>query len=238
MDEAEKDQLTARFRAYLDARSHASVPFDSAQETSGSVAPDLFTLLAELVALKNEVKLESRQVKSALDEFRSLFDTLRETNARLSDEQERHREQDRKADQQGQKNLLLELLELRDRLQAGLDQARRFQPGWFDGRASGFVASMAEGMRMNLRRFDETLARRGVRELPALGQSFDPHTMHAAELARNPLRPEGVVVGELRKGFFYQDRLLRPAEVVVNRPRGRTIGDASGAPPPGVWPLG
>lgn len=264
MDETVKDELTARFRAYLDARSHTSVPFDSAQGTSGGSTPfgsaqgtgggstpfgsaqgtssdsppDLFTLLAELAALKNEVKLESRQVKSALDDFRALFDTLREANACLSDEQERRREQDRKADQQGQKDLLLELLELRDRLQAGLDQARRFRPGWLAGRAVGFVASMAEGMSMNLRRFDETLARRGVRELPALGQTFDPHTMHAAELARNPYRPAGVVVGELRKGFLYQDRLLRPAEVVVNRPRGRTLASPDGAPPPGVWSLG
>ena len=242
MDEAEKDRLTDRFRAYLDAHSQAvpgdCAPFDSAQGTDGDVAPDLFTLLAELAALKNEVKLESRQVKSALDDFRALFDTLREANARLADEQERRREQERAADQKGEKDLLLELLELRDRLQAGHNQARRFQPGWFGGRAAAFVASMAEGMGMNLRRFDETLARREVRELPALGQTFDPRTMHAAELARNPYRPEGVVVGELRKGFLYRDRLLRPAEVVVNRPRGRTVGHPDGRPPPGVWSLG
>ncbi len=39
---------------------------------------------------------------------------------------------------------------------------------------------------MNLRRLDETLLRRGVRPLAALGQPFDPHTMHAAELASDP----------------------------------------------------
>ncbi len=233
MEEAIKDQLTARFRAYLDESDGAD---ETAGGPDGASAPDLFTLLAELAALKNEVKLESRQVKSALDDFRALFDTLREANTRLGDEQERRREQERRADQQSQKDLLLELLELRDRLQAGHDQAQRFSPGWFGGQAAGFVASMAEGMGMNLRRFDETLERRGVRALPALGRSFDPHTMHAAELARNPYRPEGVVVGELRKGFLYQDQLLRPAEVVVNRP-GRATGNPGGAPPAGVWQL-
>ncbi len=214
MDEAVKDRLTARFRAYLDS----TVETEANAEPVGSPAPDLFTLLAEVAALKNEVKLESRHVKSALDEFRGLFDELRQANARLANEQDRRREQERLAGQQAQKDLLLELLELRDRLQAGHDQAARFRPGWLKGRAAGFIPSMAEGMAMNLRRLDETLNRRGVRPLRAMGQSFDPQTMHAAERTSDPSRGEGVVVEELRKGFLHQDRLLRPAEVVVNQP--------------------
>ena len=127
MDEAAKDQLTARFRSYLDGVDAAS---DGGLEAEGEPAPDLFTLLAEVVALKNEVKLESRQVKSALDEFSGLFGTLRESSTRLAGEQERRREQDRVAERQARKELLLELLELRDRLQAGQDQADRFRPRW------------------------------------------------------------------------------------------------------------
>lgn len=216
MDEVAKDQLTARFRAYLDGAHPAA---DKGSEADGESVPDLFTLLAEVAALKNEVKLESRNVKSALDEFRGLYATLREANGRLAEEQARSREQEQVLGQQAQKELLLELLDLRDRLQAGRDQAVRFRPGLLTGRAAvRFVASMAEGMAMNLRRLDETLARRGVRPLPVLEETFDPHRMHAAELVHDPARAEGQVVGELRKGFLYEDSLLRCAEVVVNRP--------------------
>jgi molecular chaperone GrpE len=216
MDESAKEALVARFRAYLDDAPAAD---ESDAEMEGEADPDLFTLLAEVAALKNEVKLESRQVKSALDEFRALFDAMRESNARLSDEQERRREQERSARRRDQKDLLLELLDLRDRLQAGQDQAERFRPGWLAARSAGaFVASMAEGLAMNLRRLDETLARRGVRPLPALGRPFDPHTMHAAELTSDPQATEGQVLRELRKGFLHEGGLLRPAEVVVNRP--------------------
>jgi molecular chaperone GrpE len=77
---------------------------------------------------------------------------------------------------------------------------------------------MADGLAMNLRRLDETLFRRGVRPLPVVGETFDPHTMHASELARDSSLAEGLVIEELRKGFLYQDKLLRAAEVVVNRP--------------------
>jgi len=128
----------------------------------------------------------------------------------------------RTTDNQAQKELLLDLLDLRDRLQAGHDQAVRFRPGRLGGHSAvRFVASMAEGMAMNLRWLDETLARRGVRPLAVLGQPFDPHTMHVAELSDDPTQARGLVVGELRKGFHYQDQLLRSAEVVVNRPEGK-----------------
>jgi molecular chaperone GrpE len=217
MDEIVKNELTARFRAYLDAELEEA---DGNLGKDDEKVPDLFTLLAEVAALNNEVKLESRQIKSALDEFRTLFDTLREANQRLAEEQDRRGEQDRAAAQESQKDLILALLEVRDRLQAGHEQALHFRPGWLKRRAAAdFVASMAEGMAMNLRRFDEILARQGVRALQALGQPFDPRTMHAAELASDPGSPTGLVVGELRKGFAQEERLLRPAEVVVNRPR-------------------
>jgi molecular chaperone GrpE len=213
MDEAVKDQLTARFRAYLDDA------VDLGSDTEAGSAPDLFTLFSEVAALKNEVKLESRNVKSALDEFRGLYATLREANTRLADEQARCREQEQTLGHQRQKELLLELLDLRDRMQAGHEQAVRFRAGRLTGRTSvRFIASMAEGMAMNLRRLDEFLVRRGVHPLSALGEKFDPHTMHAAELAKDPSSDEGLVVGELRKGFLYNDDLLRSAEVVVNRP--------------------
>ncbi len=104
-------------------------------------------------------------------------------------------------------------------MQAGHDQCLRFRPGWLGRRrAAEFVASMAEGMAMNLRRLDETLSRRDVRPLPVLEQRFDPHSMHATELTADPKRAAGIVVAELRKGFLLNGQLLRAAEVAVNRP--------------------
>lgn len=213
MDQAQKDALAARFRSYLDLPP-------SMESDEPPTAPDLFSLLAEVAALKNEVKLESRQVKGALDEFRGLFEVLQTTGARLDEERQRRREQERAAQGRERKDLLLELLELRDRLQAGHGSAAGFRPKGLFGRrqARGFAAAMAEGLTMNLRRLDETLARRGVQPLPALGRAFDPHRMHAAEVAADLERRPGEVLAELRPGFLLDGELLRPAEVVVNRP--------------------
>jgi molecular chaperone GrpE len=215
MDTATKDDLAARFRVYLDEHDPASAAAPGAGE-----APDLFSLLSELAALKNEVKLESRQVKTALDEFRGLFEALQAANDRAEQDQQRRREQDRASRARERKDLLLELLDLRDRLQAGQGAAAGFRPRGLCGRrqARAFAATMAEGLAMNLRRLDEILARRGVEPLPALGRAFDPHRMHAAELASDPQRRVGEVLAELRPGFLLDGELLRSAEVVVNRP--------------------
>lgn len=212
MEPAVTEQLVARFRDYLDGVGEIPLERDAA-------APDLFTLLAELAALKNEVKIESRQVKTALDEFRGLFDTLRQANQRLDSELGQQRGEKIRERQDAERDLLLELLDLRDRMQAGRDQARRFRPGWLARRGGvrEFVNAIAEGQAMSLRRLDEILIRRGVRPLHALDRRFDPRTMHAAETAGDPQRDDGQVVGEIRTGFLHHDRLLRPAEVIVNK---------------------
>lgn len=217
MDLATRERLLDRFAAYLDA---VPEPGDrSPAETDRPAGPDLFTLLAEVVALKNEVKIESRQVKGALDEFRGAFDLVRQAQTRLEEGEAQRLEAERRARQGGERELLLELLELRDRLQAGYDQARRYGPGWLArlGQADTFVAKMAEGMGMNLRRLDDTLARRGVRPLRVLGQRFDPQSMNAAEAGWDSTQADGLVLAERRRGFLQGERLLRPAEVVVNR---------------------
>ncbi|WP_462320227.1 nucleotide exchange factor GrpE [Halochromatium sp.] len=249
MDRATKEALVERFRAYLDQppavtqagaklssdAPDASVALDAPDAPEAinapSDAPDLFSLLAELAALKNEVKLESRQVKTALDEFRGLFEALQAAGTRLEQEQQRRREQERAARTREQKELLLELLELRDRLQAGQASAAGYRPKGLFGRrrAREFAAAMAEGLAMNLRRLDETLARRGVRPLPALGKVFDPHRMHAAELAFDPQIPVGQVIAERRPGFLLEGELLRIAEVVVNRPESAESAAAAGS---------
>jgi molecular chaperone GrpE len=212
MDPATKEQLLSRFRAYLDE----PLP----QPPAGtSEAPDLFTLLAEVSALKNEVKLESRQVKTALEQFRELFDTLQRANNRLGEELNRQREGETSTRREAERDLLLELLDLRDRLSAGHEQAGRYRPRWpaRRGKAATFIAAMADGLGMNLDRLDHILARRGVRPLESVNRPFDPQTMHAAEIAHREDQADGRVIGEIRAGFLQHERLLRPAEVIVNK---------------------
>jgi molecular chaperone GrpE len=60
MDESKKAELLTEFETYL----------QSVDEIEDTNTTDLFALFTELAALRNEVKLESRQVKKALDMFK------------------------------------------------------------------------------------------------------------------------------------------------------------------------
>ena len=71
------------------------------------------------------------------------------------------------------------------------------------------------GVELIRRQLGETLRKRGVTPLDALGADFDPHLHQAVAYEESPGAREGEIVGELRKGYRLGDRLLRPAMVRV-----------------------
>ncbi len=81
---------------------------------------------------------------------------------------------------------------------------------------AGKCDPLTEGVSMIAGMFRDTLSRYGVTEIKSLGEPFNPHVHEA--LARIPLedRPPNTVVEVLEKGYLYQERLLRPAKVVVS----------------------
>jgi molecular chaperone GrpE len=69
-----------------------------------------------------------------------------------------------------------------------------------------------EGVRLVERKFKSSLEAQGVKQILALGMAFDPN-FH--EAVRQDKGPEGMVLQEFQKGYTLNDKLLRPAKVVV-----------------------
>jgi len=61
------------------------------------------------------------------------------------------------------------------------------------------------------------LVEAGLEEINAAGQPFDPNVHEAVAQHDSTAVPEGQVLHQLRKGYRYRERLLRPASVVVAR---------------------
>jgi molecular chaperone GrpE len=61
----------------------------------------------------------------------------------------------------------------------------------------------------------DLLRRQGLKPIDALGADFDPNVHQAVVHEESPDHREGEVIGELRKGYMLNDRLLRPAMVKV-----------------------
>jgi molecular chaperone GrpE len=73
-----------------------------------------------------------------------------------------------------------------------------------------------------LRQIGDTLQRIGAVRLETVGKPFDPHLHEAVTREVTDSYPENTVVQELRGGYMFKDRLLRPAQVIVSmRPQAK-----------------
>jgi molecular chaperone GrpE len=72
-----------------------------------------------------------------------------------------------------------------------------------------------EGVQLLYKQLLDTMIRMGVVPMEAEGKQFDPH-MHEALSREEQLElEENTVVRELRRGYLFKDKLLRPAQVIV-----------------------
>jgi len=216
LDDSIKQALIDRFRGYLDIVEDGEEPPDDPGETA-----DLFSVLVEMAALRSEVRTESRLVKEALEQFRGVFDSLQASQATLQRELDRARTETRDQAQSALRPLLLDVIDLRDRLVAALTLSAAARPRWRDRlwrRDRSGVAAWQEGLRMTLRRLDQVLLDRRVVATQLAGLPFDPRLARAiGTAADSSVAAEGTVIKEVRAGFLWDDQVLRTAEVIVNK---------------------
>lgn len=106
--------------------------------------------------------------------------------------------------------VLKEMLPVVDNLERALEHAvREANP-------------LAEGVQLVLRQFQTALERLDVTPIEAAGQQFDPKLHEAIAQQESDAEP-GTVVQVLQRGYCSDDRLLRPALVVVAKARAQTV---------------
>lgn len=83
------------------------------------------------------------------------------------------------------------------------------------GRETESKQAILEGIEMTLRKMNATLVQEGLARIKAVGETFDP-TLHEI-IAKVPTRDhdENVVVEEVRTGYMFRDKVIRPTIVKV-----------------------
>lgn len=79
------------------------------------------------------------------------------------------------------------------------------------------VQSLQAGISMVHQQLKSALAGAGLEEIDASGKPFDPNLHEAISQKETADAAEGTVVQQLRKGYKLNDRLLRPATVIVSK---------------------
>jgi len=213
VDDSIKQALLSRFQAYLDT-AETETPAPRAETA------DLYSLFVELAGLRSEVRTESRLVKEALDQFRGVFDMLQASQANLQQELDRARSAARDQADSALRPLLLDIIDLRDRLLAALKLAGTARPGWVGcllRRPASGGAAWQEGLRMTVRRLDQVLLDRRVVPMQMAGLPFDPRRARAVATSVDSSAADGTVIEEVRTGFLWDDQVLRTADVIVNK---------------------
>ena len=77
------------------------------------------------------------------------------------------------------------------------------------------IAAYRKGIELIQGKLHDLLRKQGLKPIDALGADFDPNIHQAVMHEVSPEHREGEVIGELRKGYVLNDRLLRPAMVKV-----------------------
>jgi len=77
------------------------------------------------------------------------------------------------------------------------------------------IAAYRKGVELIQGKLHDLLRKQGLKPIDALGADFDPNIHQAVMHEVSPEHREGEVIGELRKGYVLNDRLLRPAMVKV-----------------------
>ena len=155
-------------------------------------------------ALKNcEKSLEAAEAESKQN-----WDALLRARAELENLRKRTVKEVENAHRFGLEGFLRELLPVKDSLELGIaaleDQLDDME-------------KVREGQQLTLNMLNDVLGRFGVEEIDPMGEMFDPERHEAMRVEANTEAPDNHVIRVHQKGYLLNDRLLRPARVVVSK---------------------
>ncbi len=135
-----------------------------------------------------------------------------------------------------------------DRLHAGLPWLRRLIVRSYHRRVKellehevraqnrAWTESLLEGFELIQNRVRRVLKSEAIEPVDCLGRPVDPERMIVIETSDAPDQPPGTVIEELRRGYTWNGRILRLAEVRAVRGRMRSADEEDDEVPETAWP--
>lgn len=155
----------------------------------------------------NQKDLESvAELKAEADKFKNEYLYLRAEFENFKRQVIKERSDLRKY---GSERLVVDLLNVLDIFDTALNT---------DVSAESF-ADFRKGVELTAAELKSTLQRHGVEELPAKGQPFDPNVHEALSSEETDDAPSGTITQVFKKPYKLHDRIVRPGQVVVAKPK-------------------
>lgn len=239
MNQMDRQTLLEKFEQFLNVLQSDPPSPEYLEQEPASIAPfDLYQMVAEWIALRHEVK---QQGKILLASQTTLQQAVESLQAEKELQQQLETRQSSDVAQPDQKSLWRDLLTVLDAMdqasahwQSQLDElsiakspqpiAQPFWRQWFQPAAQpantsdlvrDILVSNQQGIDLIRRSLLQILRQRQVTPIEALGKPFNPEIMYAVGRQENASVPENTVVQEVVRGYYWGDRILREAQVIV-----------------------
>ena len=147
---------------------------------------------------------ESSAVEEAEGQISELREALLRTRAEMDNLEKRTQRELEKARKFMFEGVFRDLLPVIDSLDQGLETLQ--QQGQSD-----------EGLALTRKLLLQTLERHGLEVVNPEGEAFDPQWHEAMSAQPSQEVPSDTVLGVMQKGYRLNDRLLRPARVVISK---------------------
>ncbi len=147
-----------------------------------------------------------KQIREAKETAASHWDTVLRARAELENFRKRSIRDLENAHKFGLERFVSELLPVKDSLELGMAATDE---------EAGEIDKIREGMELTLKMFSAALDKFGTKEINPAGEDFNPELHQAMLVQEVDDQPSGTVVQVVQKGYALNQRLIRPALVIV-----------------------
>ncbi|QRK09942.1 nucleotide exchange factor GrpE [Archangium violaceum] len=213
VSEAEAESGASALRAALH-ESHREL---------GEVRQQLEQARRELEEARAQLELSQSKSRETMERLKESHERALRATADLENYKKRAQKEKEEIQKFGSERLLKDFLPVIDNLDRAMEAAQK----------SADFESLRTGVEMTRKLFESTFGKHGVKGFSAVGQPFDPRLHEAMQQVESAEVPAGHVLYEAVRGYTLNERLMRPALVVVARAPATTSDEQTGTTPKG-----
>ncbi len=183
-----KEKTAKGEESYTEAPAANTIKSEEAVPAASGTDNEVAQVIAGLETEKNDLQDKLLRLAADFENYKKRMIRDRETASKYAEE-----------------GLLKELLPSLDNLERALAHHH----------SSNEINAMREGVDLTLKALLFATAKFGLTAIESIGQPFDPNLHEALAMEESAEVPPQSVLREFEKGYYYKDRLLRAAKVVV-----------------------
>jgi molecular chaperone GrpE len=148
-----------------------------------------------------------KKVKETEEEAKKHYDLYLRSQAEIENIKKRNKKEKEEWIKYSNETIIKEILPAIDNLEKAVSHCH----------SENSLDALQEGVELTLKGLKNTLVKSGLKEIIAEGEPFDPSFHQAVSEMEDKNVKVGVILQELQKGYTLNQRLIRPAMVVVNK---------------------